>query len=258
MNLGIHGRTALVTAASRGIGRACAELLAAEGCNVAICARRDDELQTTAAEIRSMTGARVFAAPADLNSAADLDRMVGQTVAEFGGLDILVAICASPRRGAFSSLEDADLTTAFEATVLSLARLVRLALPHMQAKKWGRVVTVQSRSVREPIPDLVASNATRPGAAGLMKSLARDYASDGILFNTIVPGRIFTERFKSGVAASSMDANDYYKSRLSDIPLQRFGTPEDIANMVAFLVSERSSYVTGAAIPVDGGVIRSI
>jgi 3-oxoacyl-[acyl-carrier protein] reductase len=258
MNLGIKGRTALVTAASRGIGRACAELLATEGCNVAICARRDLELQATAAEIRASTGARVFAAAADLNSAADLETAVSRTVAEFGGIDILVAICASPRRGSFHSLEDADLTAAFEATVLSLARLVRLVLPQMQAGKWGRVVTVQSRSVREPIPDLVASNATRPGAAGLMKSLSRDYAADGILFNTIVPGRIFTERFKGGAAASSMDADAYYKSRLSDIPLQRFGTPEDIANMVAFLVSERSSYVTGAAIPVDGGVIRSI
>ncbi|MGY3138373.1 3-oxoacyl-[acyl-carrier protein] reductase [Bradyrhizobium sp. USDA 4501] len=258
MNLGIEGRTALVTAASRGIGRACAELLAAEGCNIAICARQEAELQKTAEEIRSASGARVLACRADLSVAPDLDAMVSRTVAEFGSIDILVAICASPRRGNFGSLTDSDLTAAFEATVLPLARLVRLVLPHMQGRRWGRVVTVQSRSVREPIPDLVASNATRPGAAGLMKSLARDYAADGILFNTIVPGRIFTERFKGGVAASQMDADAYYKSRLSDIPLQRFGSPEDIANVVAFLASERSAYVTGAAIPVDGGVIRSI
>lgn len=258
MNLGLKGRTALVTAASRGIGRACAELLASEGCNVAICARQEDELEKAADEIRSASGSKVLACRADLNIAADLTAMVSDTAAEFGGVDILVAICASPRRGDFHSLSDEDLTTAFAATVLPLARLVRLVLPHMRAKQWGRVVTVQSRSVREPIPDLVASNATRPGAAGLMKSLARDYAAHGILFNTIVPGRIFTDRFKGGVAASNMDADAYYKSRLSDIPLRRFGEPKEIADVVAFLASERSSYITGAAIPVDGGVIRSI
>lgn len=258
MNLGIDGRTALVTAASRGIGRACAELLAAEGCNVAICARGDGALQATADDIRAATGAKVFALAADLNAPADLEMLVQQTTAALGGVDILVAICGSPRRGSFGSLGDADLAAAFEATVLSLARLVRLALPHMQRNKWGRVLTVQSRSVREPIPDLTASNAVRPGAAGLMKSLSREYAADGILFNTVVPGRVFTERFKGGAAVSSMDADDYYKSRLSDIPLQRFGQPEDIANVVAFLASERAAYITGAAIPVDGGVIRSI
>ncbi|RJF69409.1 SDR family oxidoreductase [Rhodopseudomonas palustris] len=258
MDLGIKGRTALVTAASRGIGRACADLLAAEGCNVSICARHEVEIQKAAGEIQAASGARVIGCTADLSVASDLDSMVSRTVAEFGGLDILIAICASPRRGNFESLTDADLTAAFEATVLPLARLVRLVLPHMQAKGWGRVVTVQARSVREPIPDLVASNATRPGAAGLMKSLSRDYAADGILFNTIVPGRIFTERFKGGVAVSDMDSAAYYKSKLSDIPLQRFGTPDDIASVAAFLVSERSAYVTGAAIPVDGGVIRSI
>lgn len=258
MNLGIKGRKALVTAASRGIGRATAELLAAEGCKVAICARRGDELEATAANIRSSTSADVLPLTADLSVATDLDQLVEKTAAEFGGIDILVAICASPRRGSFDSLTDDDLKSAFEATVLPLARLVRLVLPHMQKNKWGRVVTVQSRSVREPIPDLTASNATRPGAAGLMKSLSREYASDGILFNTIVPGRIFTDRFKGGVAASSMDAEDYYKSRLSDIPLQRFGTPEDIAGVATFLASECAGYVTGAAIPVDGGVIRSI
>jgi 3-oxoacyl-[acyl-carrier protein] reductase len=258
MNLGIKGRTALVTAASRGIGRACAELLAAEGCNVAICARGDDALQATAADIRASTGAKVFALAADLNAADDLEKLVERSATALGGVDILVAICGSPRRGSFVSLSDADLTAAFEATVLPLARLVRLVLPYMQRNKWGRVVTVQSRSVREPIPDLTASNATRPGAAGLMKSLSREYAADGILFNTIVPGRIFTERFKGGAAVSDMAVDDYYKSRLSDIPLQRFGAPADIANVVAFLASERASYVTGAAIPVDGGVIRSI
>lgn len=258
MDLGIRGRTVLVTAASRGIGRASAEQLAAEGCNVVICARNEAEVQKAAEEIRAATGARVLACAADLNVLDDLSRTVERTVAEFGALDILVAICPSPKRGSFETLEESDFTAAFNATVLTLMRLVKLVLPHMRAKKWGRVVTVQSRSVREPIPDLIASNATRPGAAGLIKNLAQDYGPEGILFNTIVPGRIFTDRFKGGVAVSNMDADDYYQSRLSDLPLRRFGQPDEIANMVTFLASERASYVTGAAIPVEGGLIRSI
>ena len=258
MDLGIKGRTALVTGASRGIGRACALSLAAEGCNLAICARGDEELQKTAAEIRAQTGVQVLAHTADLSSLDDLQKLVAKTESTFGGIDILVAICGSPKRGSFDDITDEDLTNAFAATVLSLARLVRLVTPSMRAHKWGRVVTVQSRSVRETIPELFASNSTRPGAAGLMKNMSRELAADGVLFNTIVPGRIMTDRFLGGVESSKLGAEAYLKSKIGDVPVQRFGTPEDIAGVVTFLASEKAAYVNGAAIPVDGGVIRGI
>lgn len=258
MDLGIKGRTALITAASRGIGRACAHSLAAEGCNVSICARGDDELQKTAADIRGQTGAAVFAQATDLSSPEQLGSLVANTHKTFGSIDILVAICGSPKRGTFEDITDEDLVTAFATTVLSLARMVRLVVPHMQAKKWGRVVTVQSRSVRESIPELFASNSTRPGAAGLMKDMSREFGGAGILFNTIVPGRIMTDRFLGGIEASKMSRDDYIRSKIGDVPVQRFGTPEDIAGAVTFLASERASYITGAALPVDGGVIRAV
>jgi 3-oxoacyl-[acyl-carrier protein] reductase len=127
----------------------------------------------------------------------------------------------------------------------------------MRERRWGRVITVQSRAVRESIPDLFASNATRPGAAGLMKDMAREQAPYGILFNTIVPGRIMTARFRGGIAESKAP-EDYIRSKMSDIPVQRFGTPEDIAGAVTFLASEQASYINGVALAVDGGVIRGL
>lgn len=258
MDLGIKGRTALITGASRGVGRACALSLAAEGCNVAICARGNEELQKTAEEIRRTTSAQVNAQVADLASLDDLQQLTQHTYDTFGSIDILIAITGSPKRGSFDNVSDTDLTNAFQVTVLALARLVRLVVPYMAAGKWGRVVTVQARSVRETIPDLCASNSTRPGAAGLMKNMSRERAHEGILFNTIVPGRVLTDRFRAGIVHSNLSADDYVRSKLSDIPLNRFAEPEEIAHVATFLASERASYINGAAIPVDGGVIRGI
>lgn len=199
----------------------------------------------------------MLAQPTDLASAGELGSLVSNTHKTFGSIDILVAICGSPKRGTFADITDEDLTAAFAAIVLSLAHGAAGG-PHMQAKKWGRVVTVQSRSVRETIPELFASNSTRPGAAGLMKDMSREFDGDGILFNTIVPGRIMTDRFLGGIEASKMSPDDYIRSKIRDVPVQRFGTPEDIAGAVTFLASERAGYITGAALLVDGGVIRAI
>lgn len=258
MDLGIGGRTAIITAASRGIGRATAFALAREGVNLVICARGDEELQKVAAEIRTETGARVLAHRADVTVAADIDALVGKAMSEFGGVDILVAIGGSPQRGAFSEISESELREGFEMIVIPLFRLVLAVLPEMRKKKWGRIVTVQARSVREPIPLLTVSNSTRPGAAGLMKSLSQEAAGEGVLFNTVLPGRILTDRFIQGAERSALGRDQYMKTQTAELPTGRLGEAHEIADAVAFLVSERASYINGVVLPVDGGLIRSI
>ena len=254
MDLGLAGKTAIVTAASQGIGRACAASLAAEGANVVICARREAELKKTAEEL----GPRVIAEPADVTSADDIERLVARTVESFGGVDILVAIGGSPRYGAFDAMSDEDFVQAFEMTVLATVRMIRAVVPHMRKNRWGRIVTLQSRSVKEPIPNLAVSNAARPGVAGLIKHMSQELAAEGILLNTIAPGRIRTDRFREGARSSGMDEADYYRERAADLPIRRLGEAEEVADVITFLVSERASYVNGVTIAVDGGLIQSV
>ena len=257
MDLGIKGRTAIVTAASRGIGRATALTLAKEGVNVVMCARGDEELQKVAGEIRAETGARVVAQRADVTATADVEQLVTRAVAEFGGVDILVAIGGSPKRSVFAETTEDDLRKGFEMTVLPVFRLVHAVLPHMRKQRWGRIVTVQARSVREPIPALTVSNSTRPGAAGLLKSLSNEVAKDGVLLNTILTGRILTDRFRQGAEKSTLANDDYMKSQAAEVPAGRLGEAQEMADAAAFLVSERASYITGVSLAVDGGLIRS-
>lgn len=257
MDLGIAGKTALITGASRGIGRATAFALAREGANTAIVARGTNDLEATAAALRSETGATALAIAGDVTNAADIARIGTTLETETSGADILVAICGSPRRGGFGDIDDEDLLKAFEATTLAVTRLVRAVASGMRQRGWGRIITVQARSVVEPIPALTASNATRPGVAGLMKDLAREFGGDGILVNTVVPGRIATARFQEGALQATEGDEAYYRRQTAEIPVGRLGDAEEIANVVTFLASERASYVTGAAIRVDGGLIRA-
>lgn len=257
MDLGIAGRTALITASSKGIGKACALELARQGAKVIMCARGRTQLEAAAAEIRTITQADVMAVPADLTRADDIDSLIIAAEERHGGIDILVSIGGSPKRGGFQAITEEDLRDAFEMSVIAAFRLLRRVLPGMRARGWGRIVTVQSRAVREPIPDLVTSVATRPGVNGLFKYLSKEVAADGVLLNTIVPGRIMTDRFKGGQELAS-DRQLYTASKLGDIPVGRFGQPEDIAGIVAFLCSERASYINGTTVQVDGGVINAI
>jgi 3-oxoacyl-[acyl-carrier protein] reductase len=258
MDLGIKGKTAIVTAASRGIGYACAETLAQEGANIVICARQEAALTEAADQISRSTGARVIAQRADVTDAQDIDALAARAVKEFGGIDILVAIGGLPPRGSFAETDEARLRQGFEMTVLTVFRLVKAVLPHMRAKKWGRVVAVQSRSVREPIPALTVSNATRPGAAGLIKDLSQTLARDGILLNTVLPGRILTDRFMQGAAHAAPTNPNYLATQTAELPIGRLGSAQEMANAVVFLASERASYINGVALAVDGGLIRSI
>jgi 3-oxoacyl-[acyl-carrier protein] reductase len=254
MDLGIRGKTAMVTAASRGIGYACAETLAQEGAHVVICARGTAALTQAAERIRDKTGARVLAYPADVTKVEDIQRVTEVAVAEFGSVDMLVAIGGSPPRGSFAETDEIRLKQGFDMTVLALYRLIHAVLPHMRARKWGRIVAVQSRSVKEPIPALTVSNATRPGAAGLLKDLSQELARDGILLNTVLPGRILTDRLRE---AATTDQS-YLERQALELPIGRLGFAQEVADAIVFLASERASYINGVTLAVDGGLIRSI
>ncbi len=258
MDLGLKGKTALVAAASKGIGRACALGLAAEGARVAICSRSQGDLNAAADQIRATTGAEVLAQVCDVTRADAVASLVGRVTEAFGGVDILVASAGGPPRGDFDQLTDEQWQQAFELSLLSAVRLVRAVLPGMKRRRWGRIITVQSSSVKQPIPGLLLSNALRPGVAGLMKTLASQLGRDNILVNTVCPGRILTDRFVSGHTQTGKTVEEYLAAAAAEVPLGRIGTPEEFANVVVFLASERASYVTGVTIQVDGGVIRGL
>jgi 3-oxoacyl-[acyl-carrier protein] reductase len=259
MDLGLTGKTVLITASSDGIGKQCALTLAAEGTKLVLCARGEERLNATVKEVEAVAGAgNVLGIRADISKAADIKALCEAAREKFGGIDILVFIGGSPKRGGFSAVTDVDLRQAFDMTVIPAFLLLTEVLPGMRERKWGRIVTVQARSVREPIPDLVTSVATRPGVAGLFKYVANEAAIDGVLVNTIVPGRINTERFRQGAAMASTGSDQYVRNKIAEIPVGRLGESQEIANAVCFLVSDRASYITGASLQVDGGVIKAI
>ena len=258
MDLGLAGKTALVTASSKGMGKACALGLAAEGARVVMCARIERELSAAADEVRGRTGAEVIAMPADVTRADQVEALLARAREAFGGVDILVANAGGPPRGSFDELSDEQWYGAFEISLLSVVRLVRAVLPWMRQRRWGRIITIQSSSVKQPIAGLDLSNAVRPGTAGLMKTLATDLGRDNILVNTVCPGRILTDRLLGGARQAGVSPEEYAAQVGVDVPLGRVGTAEEFANVVVFLASERASYVTGVALQVDGGLIRGL
>ena len=258
MDLGLKGKAALVTAASKGMGKACALGLAAEGARVMMCARGDQDLKAAADEIRAKTGAEVLAMRADVTKAADVKTLVARATEAFGAVDILVANCGGPPRGGLAEVTDEQWFGAFEVSLLSVVRLIREVVPSMRQRKWGRILTIQSVSVKQPVEGLLLSNAVRPGVAGLVKTLSADLGKDNILINTVCPGRIMTDRFLGGAKQAGLPTEEYVKKSSAEIPLRRIGTPEEFANVVVFLASERASYLTGVTIQVDGGLVRGI
>jgi len=258
MDLGLAGRVALVTAASKGMGKASAMGLAAEGARVVMCARTESDLKTAAEEIRAKTKADVLAVPADVTKKDDVTALVDRAVKTFGHVDILVANAGGPPRGYFEDMTDEQWQGAFDVSLLSVVRLVRGVLPSMKARRWGRILTIQSVSVKQPIPELLLSNAVRPGVAGMMKTLAGQLGKDGITVNTVCPGKIMTDRFLGGQKISGLSREDYLARAVEDVPVGRIGTPEEFANVIVFLASERASYVTGVAVQVDGGLVRGL
>ena len=246
MELGLDGRTAIVCGASAGIGLAIAEALSAEGANVAMFARRRELLQQHADRLGAL------AVRGDVTNPADLQRLVERTLAAFGAIDILVNNSGGPPRGPAVGVSDDDVELAVELLLLSAIRLTHLCLPHLRASGHGRVINVESSSVREPVENLVLSNAVRPGVVGWAKTLAREVGPDGITVNSIATGRIDTDRLKETYPEGPSEAD------LAPIPLRRLGTPQEIADVACFLASDRGSYVTGTLIPVDGGLTRGL
>jgi 3-oxoacyl-[acyl-carrier protein] reductase len=261
VDLGLTDKVALVGASSKGLGKASALALAREGARVTICARTEADLHAAAEETRAETGAEVLAVQADLATAEGIRSVVQATVEHFGGIDVLVNNSGGPAPGSFPDLTDEDWRRAFEIVTLSFVRFVREVTPHMRDKRWGRIIGIQSTSVKEPVGNIDLSNGIRPGIAGLMKAIMPDLAKDGITINLVLPGMFLTSRIHPGLASASADAKKQAEEQLAPlaatIPLGRLGEPIELGHLVAFLASERASYITGAVYQVDGGRIRS-
>lgn len=246
MELGLRGRTAIVCGASSGMGLGIAEALVEEGANVAMFARGREALEREADRLGAL------AVRGDVTVPRDAERLVEQTLAAFGGIDILVNNGGGPDRGRALELDAAAVGAAVDLLLVSAVRITGLCLPHLRAGGRGRTVNITSSSVREPIDGLALSNAVRPGVIGWAKTLAREVAADGITVNSIAPGRIDTERLRE-VYPDGPTAED-----LAAIPARRLGTPREVGDVVCFLASDRAGYVTGAVLPVDGGLTRSL
>ncbi len=260
MDLGLTGKVAVVAASSKGLGKASAMALAREGARVTICARTSADLDRAAALITDETGAEVLAVAADLSTAAGVSAVIDAAADRFGGIDILVANSGGPPLGQFGDFSDEDWKQAFETVTLSFVRFVRAVLPHMRNRPWGRIIGIQSSSVKQPVRNIDLSNGIRPGLAGLMKALMPDLAADDITINLVLPGSFRTSRIFPGAENEPPPAvtpQSRAELRANGVPAGRFGEPGELGDLVAFLASARAAYITGAAYQIDGGSIRS-
>lgn len=262
MDLELSGKTAVVSAGSKGLGKAIALGLAMEGARVAICSRSPDNLSQAAQEIQAKAGSEVLAVPVDVMKPDSITNFIDSVVQRQGKIDILVNNAGGPPMGTFADFEDEDWENAFNLTFMSVVRFVRAVLPHMRKTDGGRIINVTSTSVKQPLENLLLSNSIRPAVIGLAKSLANELAAERILVNNICPGSIFTDRIKNNVAAQVKSTGRSEESIMQEyeakIPLGRLGRPEELADLAVFLASPRSGYITGATLQVDGGLIRSI
>ena len=252
MDLGLKNKVAFVAASSKGLGKAIALELAQEGATVIINGRKQDVLEKTRGEIERQTNSNILAVTGDLSIAAQRDAVIQKTLATFNKIDILVTNSGGPPTGKIEDLQMKDWDNAYANLVASVVGLINGFLPGMKQQRWGRIISVTSITVKQPINNLILSNSVRTSVAGLMKTLANDLGAFNITANNVMPGYTETERLKDLI-----DNNPSFASVKDEIPLARFGRPKEFAAAVTFLASERASFITGASLPVDGGWIRS-
>lgn len=262
MDLGIKDKVAVVLAASKGLGRATAKALAAEGVRVIIGSRNQLELEKTAQEISQKTGSQVIAIPVDVTDVAQVENFITKAAAHFGRIDILVNNAGGPPFGSVESFDEAAWQAAFELNLLSTVRLTRLVLPHLKKTGSGRIINIVSMSVKSVLENSVLSTSIRMGVVGMAKMLSDEIGPDQITVNNVCPGLILTDRIRSsGIKkelAAGMTEDEALTEKAKNIPLRRIGKPEELAALITFLASEKASYITGTTIQVDGGVTRSI
>jgi 3-oxoacyl-[acyl-carrier protein] reductase len=258
----LEGRVAIVTAASRGIGRAIAQRLASQGASVAICARAPADLERARQDIHGLTGRDVLAHVGDVSRPEDVQAFFAKVIERWRTVHILVNNAGGPPLGTFADFSDADWQRALELNLFSVIRFTRLALPLMVEQGYGRVVNLTSISVKQPMDNLVLSNAVRAAVVGLSKTLSREYARYNIAVNCVAPGLTLTDRLRqlaeSRARREGRDMDEVLRAMQATVPLGRAGRPEEVAALVAFLVSDEASYLTGTTIPVDGGEVRSL
>jgi len=265
MNLGLNNKVALILASSKGLGLACAKGLYSEGANVIICSRSKENLEKAKNEISEFSPEnlknKILAIVTDLNDEEQIKSLVEKTIKEFGRLDILIHNAGGPPSAPISKISKEDWQNSINLNLLSFVRVSGLILPYMQQQQFGRIIAITSVSVKQPLNNLVLSNTTRLGVVGFAKTLANEYAKDNILVNVVCPGPTLTNRMKeliktqmSETGKSEQEVMNFW---LENIPLGRLGHPEDLANLVVFLASEKASYITGTVVQVDGGFVKS-
>lgn len=262
MEFGLKDRVVIVTGASQGIGRAAANAFAAEETKLAICARNQKALETAASQIQSAHRVEVLAEAVDVTDFEAVKRFIRGVAKKFGRIDVCVANSGGPPAKNFLSVTLDEWRRAVDTNFLSFVNLAREAIPHMQRNRWGRFITITSISVKQPVPDLVMSNAVRTAVVGLVKSLANEFGKDGILVNNVAPGYTDTDRLKelagTRALAAGVGEKEIYEQWAAEIPLRRVAKPEEIADAIVWLASERASYVTGQTLLVDGGTYKGL
>ena len=262
MDLGLKDRSVIVAASSDGIARAAAEKFAAEGARVAMCSRDAGKLNSAAKEIRDRHRAEVLAEALDVTDPKAVEGFVEQVAKEFGGVDVCVTNAGGPPAKMFFATTTEEWHRALDLNFMSVIHMARSVLPWMQKKHWGRIVTITSMTVRQPVSDLIYSNGARAGVLGLVKSLSNEFGKDGITVNNVGPGYTATERLKELIAKRSQDlkisAKEFEGKLGAESPLQRIAQPEEVADAIVWLASERASFITGQTILVDGGWFKGL
>lgn len=262
MDLGLQGKVAFVAGASKGLGKACALGFAREGAHIAICSRSQAAIDAAAADISRETGAEVLALAGDVSQAGVCDGLIRQTVERFGRLDVLVNNAGGPPTGTAIGMTDEQWEMAFQTNLMSAVRLARAAVPHMKQGGAGRIINITSSGVRTVLPGLVLSNSLRAGVINFAKTMAVELGRDNILVNSVAPGRFATDRVKEldeiNANAAGISVEEAATRQAAQIPLGRYGDPEELANVVVFLGSARASFLSGQTILIDGAATRAI